>query len=74
MVSEVGDVQMQSGDVWIEEAEVVVIAELYEGLSLMGMVSGGTRAESMSSKVLGNLLKLSEWQILWNEITHHQTV
>ena len=66
MMSEVSDVHAQSGGVWIEEAEVVVIAELYEGLSLQGVVSGGTRVECVSGEVLGSLLKLRKWQILWN--------
>ena len=39
------DVQAQGGDIWIEEAEVVVITELYEGLGLQSVVSGGTRHE-----------------------------
>ena len=63
MVSEVSDVQAQSGDVWIkemEETEVVVIAELYEGLYLQGVVSRGTRVEGMSGEVLDSLLKLRE--------------
>ena len=51
MVSEVSDVQAHSGDVWIEEVEVVVIAELYEGLCLQGVVSGVTRAEGMHGEV-----------------------
>ena len=34
VVSEVSDVQAHGGDVWIKEAEVVVITELYEGLCL----------------------------------------
>ena len=58
MVSEVSDEKAQSGDVWIEEAEVVVITELYEGLCLHSMISGGTRAEGMSGEVLGSLLEL----------------
>ena len=57
-MSEVSDVQAQSGDVWIEEVAVVVIKELYEGLCLEGMVSGGTKAEGVSGEVLGSLLKL----------------
>ena len=56
--SEVGDIQAQSGDVWIKEAEVVVITELDEGLCLQGVVSGGTWGEGMSSEVLGRLLEL----------------
>ena len=32
------DVQAHSGDVWIEEVEVVVITEPYEGLGLKGVV------------------------------------
>ena len=57
-MSEVSDVQAQSGEVWIEEADVVVITELFEGLCLHGLVSGGARAEGMSGKVLGSLVKL----------------
>ena len=52
------DVQAHGGDVWIKDAEVVVITELYEGKCLQGVVSGGTRAEGMSGEVLGSLLKL----------------
>ena len=55
-MSDVSDVHAQSGDVWIKEAEVVVIAELYEGLCLQGVVSGGARAEGMSGEVFGSLL------------------
>ena len=44
-----GDEQAHGGDVLINEAEMVVIAELYEGLCLMGVVSGGTWAEGVSS-------------------------
>ena len=33
-VSEMSDVQAYSGDIWIKEAEIVVITELYEGLCL----------------------------------------
>ena len=72
-MGEVSDVQAHSGDIWIEEVEVVVIAELYEGLGLQGVVSGVTRAESGHGEVLSSLMKLREWQVLWNEITHHQT-
>ena len=68
------DVQAHSGDVWIEEVEVVVIAELYKGLGLQGVVSGGTRAESVLGEVLSSLMKLRQWQVLWNEITADQTV
>ena len=63
-----------SGDVWIEEGEVVVITQLYEGLCLQGVVSGGTRVEGECCEVLSSLLELREWQIIWNEITHRQTV
>ena len=58
MASEVSDVQTQSGDVWIEEAAVVVITELYKGMCLQGVVSGGTRMEGVSGVVLGCLLML----------------
>ena len=34
VVGEVGDVQAHIGDIWIKEAEVVVIAELDERLCL----------------------------------------
>ena len=34
VVSEVNDVQAHAGDIWIKEAEVVVITELYERLCL----------------------------------------
>ena len=50
--------QMRNGHVWIEEVEVVVITELYDGLCLEGVISGGTRAEGMSGEMLGSLLKL----------------
>ena len=43
-MSEVSDVQAHSGDVWIEEVEMVVITELYEGLCQYGVASGGTWA------------------------------
>ena len=33
-VSELSDVQEHGGDIWIEEAEMVVITELYEGFCL----------------------------------------
>ena len=52
------DVQAHSGDIWIEEAEVVVITELFEGLGLQGVVSGGTRVEGVRGEMLGSLLKL----------------
>ena len=52
------DVQAHGGHVWIKEMEVVVITEVYEGLCLEGVISGGTRAEGMSGKMLGSLLKL----------------
>ena len=42
-----------------------MIAELYKGLGLQDVVSGGTRAESMLSEALTSLLKLREWQDLW---------
>ena len=58
MASEVSDVQAQSGDIWIKEAKMVVITDLYEGLGLQGVVPGGTRVEGMSVEVLGSLLKL----------------
>ena len=58
MASGVSDVQAQSGDIWIEEVEVVVIVELYDGLCLQGVVSGGTRVEGVRGEVLGSLLKL----------------
>ena len=73
-VGEVSDVQAHSGDVWIEEVEVVVIAELYEGLGLQGVVLGATRAESVLGEVLCSLMKLREWKVFWNEITADQTV
>ena len=56
-----GDVQAHSGDVWIEEVETVVIAELCEGLWLQGMVSDGTGAERVVGKALSSLLQLREW-------------
>ena len=56
-----GDVQAHSGDIWIKELEVVVIAELYEGLGMQGMVLGGTRAESLLGEALSSLLQLREW-------------
>ena len=46
--SEMSDVQAHREDIWIKEAEVVVITELYEGLCLQCVVSGGTRAEGVS--------------------------
>ena len=73
-VGEVGDVQAHGGDVWIDEMEVVVIAELYEGLGMQGVVLGGTRAENMLGEVLSSLLQVREWQELWNEITDDQRV
>ena len=73
-VGEVTDVQAHSGDVWIKEVKVVVIAELYEQLGLQGVVSGGTRAERVQCEVVHSLMKLRQWQVLWNEITHHQTM
>ena len=56
--SEMSDVQLHGGDIWIKEVEVVVITELYEGLCLEGVVSGGTWAEGVSDEVLRHLLKL----------------
>ena len=35
------DVQAQSGDVWIEEVEVVVITELRMGKEWVGLAPGG---------------------------------
>ena len=58
MVSEMSVVQAHGGDFWIEEAEVVVITELYERLYLQGVVSGGTRVEGVRGEMLGSLLKL----------------
>ena len=55
-VGEVSDVQANSGNVWIEEVEV--ITEPYEGLRLQGMVLGGTRAGSVLGKALSSLMKL----------------
>ena len=52
------DVQAHGGDIWIEEVEVVVITELYEGLCLQDVVSGGTMAEGVSGEVFGSLLQL----------------
>ena len=46
-----------------------MITELYEGLGLEGMVLGGTRAECMLGEVLSSLMKLREWQVLWNDQT-----
>ena len=60
-VGEVDDVQAHGGDVWIEEVEAVVIVELYEGLCLQGVVSGGTGAESVLGEALSSLLQLREW-------------
>ena len=60
-MEEVGDVQAHGGDVWIEEVEAVVFAELYEELCLQGVVLGGTRAESVLVEVLSSLLQLGEW-------------
>ena len=74
MVSEVSDVQAHSGDVCIADGEVVVITYLYEGLCLQAMVSEGTRVEGVCCEALGILLELREWQLIWNEITHRQTV
>ena len=51
-----------------------MITELYEGLGMQGVVSGGTRAESMLGEVFSRLMKLREWQVLWNEITADPTV
>ena len=45
-----------------------------EGLGLQGMVLGGTRVESVLGEVLSSLMKLREWQILWNAITDDQRV
>ena len=72
-MGEVGDLQAHSGDIWIEEVEVVVIPALYERLGLQGVVSRGTRVESMRCTVVHSLMKLREGQVLWNEITLHQT-
>ena len=58
MVSEMSDVQAHGGDVWIKEAEVVVITKLYGRLGLHCVVSGGTRAEGVGGEMLGTLLKL----------------
>ena len=52
------DVQAHGGDVWIKEAEVVVITKLYGRLGLHCVVSGGTRAEGVGGEMLGTLLKL----------------
>ena len=41
--------------------EAVVVAELYEGLCLQGVVPGGTGAESMLGEALSSLLLLREW-------------
>ena len=60
LVGEVGDVQACGGDVWIKEVESVVIAELYEGLCLQGVVSGSTGVESMLGNALSSLLQLRE--------------
>ena len=73
-MGEVSDVQAHSGNVWIKGVKVVVIAEVYEGLGLQGVVSGGASAEGMLGEVLNSLLKLREWQELWNEITDDQRV
>ena len=32
-----GDEQAHGGDVWIDEVEMVMIAELYEGMCLLGV-------------------------------------
>ena len=58
------DVQAHSGDIWIEEVEVVVIAEPYEGLGLQGVVLGGTGVESVHSEALSSLMKVRKWQVL----------
>ena len=60
-MGEVGDVQAHGGDIWIDEVEAVVIAELYEGLCLEGVVLVGTREESMLGEALSSLLQLREW-------------
>ena len=48
VVGEVDDEQAHSGNVWIDEAEMIMIAELHEGLCLLRVVSGCAWAEGMS--------------------------
>ena len=41
LMGEVGDVQADCGQIWINEVEMIVITELDEYLWLLGLISGG---------------------------------
>ena len=64
VVGEVNDEQTHGGGVWIDEAEMITIAELDESLFLSGVVSGWVWVEGMSSHMLILLLKLMEGQVV----------
>ena len=44
---EMGDEQAHGGEIWIDEVEMVMIAELDKSLCLLGVVSGRAWAEGM---------------------------
>ena len=64
----VGDEQAHSEGIWIDEAEMIMITELDEGMCLSGVVPGRAWVEGVRSQVLSCLLELMEGQIFWNEI------
>ena len=49
-----------------------MIAELEEGLCLMGVVPGHAWPERMNSHLLTSTVELMEWKVGWNEIKHRQ--
>ena len=61
-LGEVGDEQAHGGGIGIDEAEMIMFAELDEGLCLASVVSGCAWVEGVSSQVLSCLLELMEGQ------------
>ena len=59
---EVGDEQVYCGHIWINKMEMIVIAELYECLCLLG--SGGACMEGVRGELLIRLLELVQGQVI----------
>ena len=49
VVGEVDDEQAHGGDIWTDEAEMIMITELDEDLCLLGVVFGYAWVEGVSS-------------------------
>ena len=57
-MGEMGDEVAHGGDIWINEAEIIMIAKLDQSLCLSGVVPGCAWVEGLGTQVLSHLLEL----------------